>query len=146
MASYVLRHGKRIEIETYPGEANASSGLGKSNAAKPKRSRDSAKSPEAKKFAYVPLDNDWGYRVLTIAGRGAGIVAHALYVQRTTGKGDVPITAELMQRCGIRREVRWRALRRLVAAGVATVRHAPSGRGGPLLTCTLGSNRAESVR
>jgi hypothetical protein len=90
-----------------------------------------------KNFAHVPLQEGWGYRVLTVAGSGAGIVAHALKVQRTTGKGDVPITAELLRKCGIYRCTRGRTLRRLVKAGMATVRYRGKGRGCPLLTLHL---------
>jgi hypothetical protein len=61
---------------------------------------------KGRKFAYVPLDGNWGYRVMTLAGSGAAIVLHALFVQRTTGKADVPITAELLRRWGIHRKTR----------------------------------------
>jgi hypothetical protein len=94
------------------------------------------KSSKAKgrKFAYVPLDGGWGYRVMVLAGSGAAIVVHALFIQRTTGKGDVPITAELLRRWGIYRSTRGRTLRQLERAGVATVRYRGRGRGCPLLT------------
>jgi hypothetical protein len=114
--SYVIRHGRRIEIETL----------------------DTGIKPRAikrKKFAVVPLMDDWGYRAMTVAGRGAAIVVHALYVQKSTGRGDVPITPTVLQRCGITPKQRWLTIGRLVKAGLATVRYRGSKfRGSPLLT------------
>ena len=76
------------------------------------------KAPKkARRFAYVPLHDDWGYRAMSLAGSGAGIVLHALYVQRTTGKGEVPITATVLRRCDSR-PARTRTLQRLVKAGL----------------------------
>jgi hypothetical protein len=99
--------------------------------------QEKAKKPgrvKGRKFAYVPLDGDWGYRVMVLAKTGAVIVLHALFVQRTTGKGDVPITAVLLRRWGIHRKTRSRTLQRLARAGVATIRYRGRGRGCPLLT------------
>jgi hypothetical protein len=114
--NYVIRHGRRIEIETL----------------------DTGIKPRAikrKKFAVVPLAGDWGYRAMTVAGRGAAIVVHALYVQKSTGRGDVPITPAVLQRCGITPKRRWVTINRLVKAGLATVRYRGSKfRGSPLLT------------
>jgi hypothetical protein len=98
---------------------------------------EKAKKPRRAKgrmFAFIPLDGDWGYQVMTLAGSGAAIVVHALFVQRTTGRGDVPITAELLRRWGVHRMTRSRTLRRLAHAGVANVRYRGRGRGCPLLT------------
>jgi hypothetical protein len=93
------------------------------------------KSTRRGKFVIVPLDEDWGYRVVTAAGRGAGIVLHTLYVQRMTGKGDVAVTATVLQRCGIDRKLRTRTIERLVKAGYATVRYRGNKyQGCPLLT------------
>jgi hypothetical protein len=80
------------------------------------KTRKPKTASKTRKFAIVPLEGNWGYRVMTLAGAGAGIVLHALYVQRATGKGDVPITAEVLRRCGIPRSTRIRTLQRLVQA------------------------------
>ncbi len=86
-----------------------------------------------KKYAYVPLP--WGYRALTVAGRGAAIVAHALHIQKTEGHGDVEITAKLLKELGIDRKTRSRTIERLVQAGLATSRRrGKKFRGCPLLT------------
>jgi hypothetical protein len=95
------------------------------------------KQTARKNFAIVPLKDDWGYRALTVAERGAAIVAYALYIQRATGKGDVPITAALLRRCGIGQKVRMQTINRLVAAGFATSRRRGKNRGCPLLTLIL---------
>lgn len=87
-----------------------------------------------KNFVVVPLNDDWGYRVMTVAGRGAGIVLHVLYVQITTGQVDVPVTAAVLRRCGVDRDTRTRTIDRLVKAGFATVRRRGKFRGCPLLT------------
>jgi hypothetical protein len=100
----------------------------------PREKATKPRKAKGRKFAYVPLDGDWGYRVMTLAGSGAAIVVHALFVQRITGKGDVPITAELLRQWGIFRMTRSRTLQRLSRAGVATVRYRGRGRGCPLLT------------
>jgi hypothetical protein len=92
---------------------------------------------KSRKFSFVPLDGNWGYRAMKLAGAGGGIVLHALYIQRTTGKGDVPITAEVLRRCGISRPARARTLQRLVKAGFASVRYRGQRRGCPLLTLHL---------
>jgi hypothetical protein len=92
------------------------------------------KLPKRKKFVVIPLYDDWGYRAMTTAGRGAAIVLHALYVQKTTGQGDVPITAALLRRHGLTRKMRWITINRLVAAGLATVRYRGKFCGCPLLT------------
>jgi hypothetical protein len=102
------------------------------------KTKKSAKpATKSRKFAYVPLEGNWGYRVMRLAGVGGGIVLHALYVQRTTGRGDVPITAEMLNRCGISKNTRTRTLQRLVRAGVATVRYRGRSRGCPLLTLRM---------
>ena len=99
------------------------------------KAKKSAKpATKGRKFAYVPLEGNWGYRIMRLAGVGGGIVLHALYVQRTTGKGDVPITAETLNRCGISKSTRTRTLQRLVKAGMATVHYRGPRRGCPLLT------------
>jgi hypothetical protein len=92
---------------------------------------------KSRRFAFVPLDGNWGYQVMALAGAGGGIILHALYIQRTTGKGDVPITAEVLRRCGISRPARARTLQRLVTAGFASVRYRGQRRGCPLLTLHL---------
>jgi len=92
---------------------------------------------KSRKFAFVSLDGNWGYRAMTVAGAGGGILLHALYIQRTTGKGDVPITAEVLRRCGISRPARTRTLQRLVKAGLASVHYRGRRRGCPLLTLHL---------
>jgi hypothetical protein len=92
---------------------------------------------KSRRFAFVPLDGNWGYRAMKLAGAGGGIVLHALYIQRTTGKGGVPITAEVLRRCGISRPARTRTLQRLVNAGLASVRYRGQRRGCPLLTLHL---------
>jgi hypothetical protein len=112
---HITRHGRRFEVETLD------TGLGPSLARR-------------KKFVVVPLDNDWGYRAMATAGRGAAIVLHALYVQKTAGRGDVPITAALLRRHGISRKLRWSTIKRLVRAGLATVRYRGKFRGCPLVT------------
>jgi hypothetical protein len=96
-----------------------------------------ARQPEAKRksFALVPLDDGWGYKAVLVAGKGAGIVLYALSIQHMTGKGDVPITASVLQRCGVTRKTRLNTISRLVKAGLATVRYRGSKhRGCPLLT------------
>jgi hypothetical protein len=112
---YITRHGRRFEVETLD------TGIG-------------PKLPKRKKFVVIPLYDDWGYRAMTTAGRGAAIVLHALYVQKTTGQGDVPITAALLRRHGLTRKMRWITINRLVAAGLATVRYRGKFCGCPLLT------------
>jgi hypothetical protein len=101
---------------------------------RPEKAAKPHRKAKGRKFAYVPLDGNWGYRVIVLAGSGAAIVVHALFVQRTTGKGDVPITAELLRCWGIHRSTRCRTLQRLERAGVATVRYRGQRRGCPLLT------------
>ena len=116
MMNYVMRHDRRIEVETLD------------TGVKPRKAR-------RKKFAVVPLEDDWGYRAMTIAGAGAAIVVHTLYVQKSTGRGDVPITPAVLQRCEIGRRQRWATINRLVKAGLATVRYRGRLRGSsPLLT------------
>jgi hypothetical protein len=100
--------------------------------AKTKRSANPV--TKSRKFAHVPLEENWGYQVMRLAGAGGGIVLHALYVQRTTGRGEVPITTETLNRCGVSKSTRLRTLRRLVKAGMATVRYRGPHRGCPLLT------------
>jgi hypothetical protein len=112
------RRGRRIAVETLPMDD-----------AKPKSKQ--------KKFARVPLDDDWGCRAATVAERGAAIVLYAVYMQRTTGRGDVPITAALLRRWGINQKIRTRTINRLVAAGFATVKRRGKFRGCPLLTMNL---------
>ena len=112
---HITRHGRRFEVETLD------TGIG-------------PRLAKRKKFVVVPLDNDWGYRAITTAGRGAAIVLYALFVQTTTGRGDVPITAALLRRLGITRKLRWATINRLVRAGLATVRHRGRYCGCPLLT------------
>jgi hypothetical protein len=96
-----------------------------------------ARKPDGKQkaFAIVPLDDDWGYQAVKVAGSGFGIVLYTLSVQRMTGKGEVPITATIMRRCGVTRKIRWGAINRLVKAGLATVKYRGSKHQGcPLLT------------
>jgi hypothetical protein len=112
---YMTRHGGRFEVETLDTHIRP-------------------RLPSRKKFAIIPLDNDWGYRAMSVAGRGAAIVLHALYIQKTTGRGDVPITAALLRRLRITRKLRWMTIKRLEAAGMATVRYRGKFRGCPLLT------------
>ena len=96
---HITRHGRRFEVETLD------TGIGPN-------------LPSQKKFVVIPLYDDWGIRAMTIAGRGAAaIVLHALYVQNTTGQGDVPITAALLRRHGLTRKMRWITINRLVGAG-----------------------------
>ena len=88
------------------------------------------------KYAYVPLP--WGYRALTVAGRGAVIVLHALHVQKTTSRGDVPITAAFIRQWGIDDKLRGRTLAKLQAEGLALVcRRGKKHRGCPLLTMLI---------
>ena len=88
---------------------------------------------KALKFAYVPLP--WGYRVFAIAGRGAPIVLHALREQKISGRGDVAITAALLKQWGVSHGTRNNTIKRLTAAGEATVRYrGKKFRGCPLLT------------
>jgi hypothetical protein len=90
-----------------------------------------------KAFAIVPLDDDWGYRAVTAAGRGAAIVLYALYKQRT-GVTEVPITAAVLKQCGIQPKRRALAIKKLVESGFATARyHGNKFRGCPLLTLLL---------
>jgi hypothetical protein len=100
------------------------------------RSPKPSRSP-TKRFAYLPLENDWGLHVLSIAGDGAAIVAYALWRQLTYKEVDIPITANVARRCGISRRVRTSALDRLEKGGVATVRRRGKFRGCPLLTLHL---------
>ena len=104
---------------------------------KEKTKKPVKRATKSRRFAFVPLDGNWGYQVMTLAGAGGGIILHALYIQRTTGKGDVPITAEVLRRCGISRPARARTLQRLVKAGFASVRYRGQNRGCPLLTLHL---------
>ena len=91
------------------------------------------KADKTKKFAYVPLP--WGYRALTAAGRGAAIVAHVLHVQKTTGHGDVPITAAFLKQCGLNYKVRNNTIADLVAGRFATAhRRGSKHQGCALLT------------
>jgi hypothetical protein len=112
---YITRHGRRFEVETLDTGIRP-------------------RLPKRKKFAIIPLDKDWGYRAMTAAGRGAAIVLHALFIQKTTERGDVPITAALLRRLGITRKLRGSTINRLVGAGLATVRYRGRFRGCPLLT------------
>jgi hypothetical protein len=86
------------------------------------------------KYVNVPLP--WGFRVFAIAGRGGPIVLHAVREQKLHGgRGDVKITAALIKQWGISRGTRNNTLKRLVAAGLATVRYRGSKfQGCPLLT------------
>ena len=96
-----------------------------------------ARQPDGKRkaFAIVPLDDDWGYQAARAAGRGFGIVLYTLSVQRMTGRGDVPITANVLRRCGLDRRTRQATIYRLVEAGLATVEHRGNKHQGcPLLT------------
>jgi hypothetical protein len=106
------------------------------------------RAAKAKKYANVPLTDDWGYRAMTVAGRGAAIVVHALYVQGSTGRGDVPITPAVLRRCGIGRKQRFKTIDRLVKEGLATVRYRGKLRGSsPLLTMLMpeaGSERSKT--
>jgi hypothetical protein len=127
---WVTAHGKRILVE------DLDTGI------KPK-------TIKRKKFAVVSLVDDWGYRVMTVAGHGAAVVVHALYVQKSTGRGDVPITLAVLQRCGITRKQRWLTINRLVKAGLATVHYRGSKfRGSPLLTMLTpgGCERSQKER
>jgi hypothetical protein len=91
------------------------------------------KQQKRKQFAYVPLP--WGYRAITIAGRGGAIVLHALRMQEAGLKRkDVPITDKLLKEWGLDPKTRSRTLARLEAAGLATVRRRGKFRGCPLLT------------
>jgi hypothetical protein len=88
-------------------------------------------------FAIVPLDGDWGYRAVTVAGAGAAIVLYAIRKGRLrdgNGYVEVPITAAVCERLGINRKTRGRAIDRLVEAGFATVRRRGKFQGCPLLT------------
>jgi hypothetical protein len=118
-------------------ELQAALGAAKSKSkAKAKPKSATKKQADGKKFAYVPLP--WGYRALTVAGRGAAIVAHALYIQRTKGRGDVPITAAVLKQCGVSRKTRSQTLSNLEAAGMATVRRrGKKSQGCPLLTMLM---------
>jgi hypothetical protein len=92
-----------------------------------------------KNFAIVPLDDGWGYRAVTAAGRGAAIVLYALYKHRT-GVAEVPITAAVLEQCGISRKRRALTIQKLVKLGLATARYRGSKpRGCPLLTLLLPS-------
>jgi hypothetical protein len=107
---------------------------------RPVRGAKPARGPKLtrrKAFAIIPLENDWGYQALTIAERGAAIVAHVLYIQRTTGRGDVPITASVLRRCGLDRRTRTLTIDRLVEAGIGTVKRRGKSRGCPLLTLIM---------
>ena len=97
----------------------------------PKKSRARASH---KDFAIVSLDDGWGYRVMTAAGRGAAIALYAIFVQRTKGTKEVPITAAVLDRCGVTRKMRTLTINRLVRSGLATVRYRGKFRGCPLLT------------
>jgi hypothetical protein len=98
--------------------------------AAPRRARHKA-------FAIVPLENDWGYRAATAAGRGAAIVLYALYRHRT-GATEVPITAAVLKQCGITPKRRAITIKRLVESGFATARYRGNKfRGCPLLTLLL---------
>ena len=94
-----------------------------------------AKRKKSKLFVIVPLDDDWGYRAATAAGRGAAIVLYALYKRRTGTPTDVPITAAVLKRCGVSRKRRAQTIKKLVELGFATVRYRGSKFCGcPLLT------------
>jgi hypothetical protein len=85
------------------------------------------------RFAHVPLP--WGYRVFAVTGRGAPIVLYTLQQQRMTGRGDVKITAKLLEEWGLSRKIRQQTLSALEAAGFATVRRrGKKFQGCPLLT------------
>jgi hypothetical protein len=87
----------------------------------------------------VPLDDDWGYRAVTVAKEGAAIVLYVLREQRTGEyRGDgIPITLAMLRRFGITRKIRTSTINRLVAAGFATVRRRGKYRGCPLLTLNI---------
>jgi hypothetical protein len=93
-----------------------------------------AKVRRSKNFVIVPLANNWGYRAVTAAGRGAAIVLYALYKQRTSNQTQVPITAAVLKQCGVTRKMRRLTIDRLVWEGFATVRYRGKFRGCPLLT------------
>jgi hypothetical protein len=97
------------------------------------------KAARRKNFAIVPLDDDWGYRAMTAAGRGAAIVLYVLREQRSReywGNG-IPITAAMLRRFGISRDTRIATIDRLVEGGFATVRQRGKNRGCPWLTLIL---------
>jgi hypothetical protein len=97
------------------------------------RAPEKRQAGKMQQYAYVPLP--WGYRVFALAGRGAPIVLYALQQQKITGRGDVAITAKLLKQCGVSRGTRNNTLKRLTAAGEATVRYrGKKFRGCPLLT------------
>jgi hypothetical protein len=147
---YVLRHGRRIEVETLNLDHLAPS--------PPRRKRDkpegfsldrfkSKRTPALaavpkrrerhKNFAIVPLDDNWGYQAATAAGNGAAIILYALYRQRT-GTLEVPITAAVLKQCGLSRKMRTRTIEKLVKLGFATARYRGNKFCGcPLLTLLL---------
>jgi hypothetical protein len=99
---------------------------------------------KTQKFAHVPLP--WGYRVFAIAGRGAPIILHAIHEQKTRGRRDVAITAALLKQWGVSRGTRTNTLKRLTAAGEATVRYrGKKFRGCPLLTMHIPKTRGDAT-
>ena len=78
---------------------------------------------KSKSFAIVPLDNDWGYQAVTVAGYGAAIVLYALFKQRAGMETEIPITAAVLRQCGVTRRMRTLTINRLVQSGLARVRY-----------------------
>jgi predicted transcriptional regulator len=117
--NFVIRKGRRIEVETIETAATLQTAQ--------------KRQTKGKNFAYVPLP--WGYKAMRIAGRGAAIVLHALRMQETTKRGDVPITAKFLKQCGLNRKTRGHTIDQLVGAGLATARRrGKKSQGCPLLT------------
>jgi hypothetical protein len=137
MSPFVMRQGKRIEVVPLDTGKPKSFSLDRFKSKRDTPTTAKTKRKQYKNFAIVPLDSDWGYRAMTIAGHGAAIVLYALYKQRA-GASEVPITATVLKQCGISRKMRALTIKRLVESGFATARYRGNKFCGcPLLTLLL---------
>jgi hypothetical protein len=115
--SYVVRHGKRIEVETL-----------ETGAAPARRKR----APTKGTFAKIPHD-----RGIALFGRIDGAAWVILLeldrlIFKSFGQNPVRLTNHTLKAVGMPRNSKWKALRQLEDAGVITV--ARDGRKAPLIT------------
>jgi hypothetical protein len=105
MSSYVVRHGKRIEIETL-----------KTVASPPRRGMRGDKET----FARIPHNK--GMRLYGIDG-AAWVVLLELdrLIFKAYGRNPVKLGNESLKDIGMPRNTKWKALRQLQKAGVITV-------------------------
>jgi hypothetical protein len=109
---------------------------GDDEAPKPKSTRRQQQCSATPPYVAVTLDDDWGYRALTAAGKGAAILVYAISEQqRPRGpRSEVPITAAVLRRLGISRKIRTAAIAGLVNGGFVQASYRGKYRGCPLIT------------